>query len=123
MTNPSSSEETYNDYINGSRFRFLPFDELKKKHVIITDMTENKQILEVKKFFGKGNAGNYIKHGEIRYGRFRGNIVDNILFTHAPMKVIRDMCEPNMYGVPNMLFTYQEFYDHYMDPIPENNNT
>ena len=52
--------------------------------------------------------------GELYYIRRRGQLKSKYIYSYNPQKGIKRMCTPNEYGVPDMLFRYQEFYDHYI---------
>lgn len=119
MTKEKQSSHSYNEYINGSRFRFLPFNELKLKHVIITHMKTEDEIAIIREFYEYHDRGKYIRGRKgLFYNRFRP-IKDRpgkTIFTYAPQTKIREMCEPDSFGIPDMLFTYKEFLEHYIEP-------
>lgn len=120
MKTEQKPSESYNEYINGSKFRFLPFEELKKKHVIITDIKNNQEYQIIRKFFNAKNGKSHDIIGRrepLFYERFRPIAENNKPYqTFARQEIIKEMCLPNNYGIPDMLFKYEEFFNHYIQP-------
>lgn len=115
MNNKSSSSQSYNNYINGSKFRFLPIEELKKKHFIVTDIDNDEDFQTLQRFMKKP-IKNTIQGRKERlfYRRYRP--IKRNSHTYAKQTIIKEMCQPNEYGIPDMLFKYDEFYTHYIRP-------
>lgn len=112
----SSRNSSYNDFINGSKRRFLPFEELKRKHVIVTDIGSQVDFNILRAFYKMtGTTNSPELNKELHYQRYRPlNYNPFVKHTYCAQKNIKIHCDDPYFGQPDMMFTYKEFYNHYI---------
>ena len=122
MENNNDSSSSYNDYINGSQERFLDIEELKTKHIIITDIKNSNNFSIARSFYKKVKSKNILSYYEGKILKYVRYDPENFCLSHstwASQSLIKDMCVPNKFGIPDILFTFEEFYNFYIKSSSE----